>query len=138
MRNVQVALDVAASLFDRIGGRPQIAWIVDDFCRRLFADEDLAASFADIDVPAFRLAQTAFFTAALGGPDRTVAPQPAPASHPDLWLEPEPFARVALHLWNALLSLDVDDELKELVVMAVVRRALDVAGHGDTPTDMSA
>jgi hypothetical protein len=59
--------------------------------------------------------------------DETSAPGRVPTLHEQIggvWLEPEAFGRVAVHLWSTLLEFDAPDDLKNLVAVAVVQRAI--------------
>jgi truncated hemoglobin YjbI len=115
----------AVSLFDQIGGRAQVAWLVARFQRRLFADEDLARQLAPIGAAALGEGLTVFLTKALGEPvgEAATAAHP-PADRLSVWLDAEPFTRVVAYLWITLLDLDVSTELRDEVVVAIVLRAL--------------
>ena len=65
-------LDVAAapSLYEQLGGADNIAAVVDDFYRRVLADDALAAMFAGVDLDRLRRHQSRFISYALGGPNQ--------------------------------------------------------------------
>jgi truncated hemoglobin YjbI len=112
------------SLFDRIGGRSQVAALVARFQRRLFADEDLARQLAPLGA-ALDEGLTAFLIRALDGPvDEAARAQSQPPDPLSVWLDVEPFTRVVAHLWMALLDLDLPTDLKDQVVVAIILRAL--------------
>jgi truncated hemoglobin YjbI len=117
-----VPADPGPSLFERMGGREGVAALVTAFVKRLRGDEELAPRFAPIDDPTLEAEFAAFVTHALRGDakDRRAADGASPA----LWLEAEAFGRVVVHLWSTLLGLDAPDDLKILVSVAVVQRAL--------------
>ena len=57
------------SLFLQLGGAPTVRAVVDEFYRRVLADETLAGHFAGVDMAAQRAHLTAFVGVVLGGPD---------------------------------------------------------------------
>jgi len=57
-----------ASLYDRLGGKPAITAVVDDFIRNVAADKRINVFFAHTDIPPFRQKLIDFFCAGTGGP----------------------------------------------------------------------
>lgn len=55
-------------IFDRLGGSEGISAIVNDMYDRIFADEELAPFFRDVDKNHLRRMQTQFMASALDGP----------------------------------------------------------------------
>lgn len=56
-----------AKLFDRLGGKPAIEAVVDDFLARVAGDERINAGFAGSDVPRLRQRLVELFCAGTGG-----------------------------------------------------------------------
>ena len=56
------------SIYDKIGGKPALNAVVDEFYKRVLADESLAPVFDGVDMQAQRNHQVAFLAFALGGP----------------------------------------------------------------------
>ena len=104
------------SLLEQIGGHEGVAALVATFASRMHGDEELAPALAQIDPATLDAGFLAFFTHALGGD--------VPAPTRGVWLEPEAFGRVAVHLWSTLLEFDAPDDLKNLVTVALVQRAI--------------
>ena len=111
--------DPSLSLFDRIGGVTRVGWIVDRLYERLWADRALADALADVDLASLKRAQTHFFARAFGGPSLNVD-----SDDLSIVLGPDEFGRVAVHLWNTLLSLDVPPDVLEELVVAIVKGAI--------------
>jgi hemoglobin len=57
-----------ASLYDRLGGKPAITAVVDDFIKNVAADKRINAFFAHTDIPPFRQKLIDFFCVGTGGP----------------------------------------------------------------------
>src|SRR5207244_9008662 len=56
------------SLYDRLGGKPAITAVVDDFTARVAADRRINRFFANTDVPAFKAKLVDQICEASGGP----------------------------------------------------------------------
>jgi hemoglobin len=61
------AADPNAKLFDRLGGKPAIEAVVDDFLGRVSQDERINAGFAGSDVPRLRQRLVELLCAGTGG-----------------------------------------------------------------------
>ena len=57
------------SLYEKIGGKPALTAVVDEFYRRVLGDPLLAPLFANTDMTKQRNHQIAFLAYALGGPN---------------------------------------------------------------------
>lgn len=57
-----------SSIYEQLGGGPAIEAAVDDFYRRVLADDELAPFFEDTDMDKQMAKQTAFLTMVTGGP----------------------------------------------------------------------
>ena len=57
------------TLYEKLGGRPVIEVIIEEFYRRILADPTLAAFFINVDMDEHVRDQTRFAATALGGPE---------------------------------------------------------------------
>jgi len=57
------------TIYEKIGGRQALVTVVDEFYKRVLADESLRPVFADVDMDKQRNHQVAFLAFALGGPN---------------------------------------------------------------------
>ena len=58
------------TLYERLGGRPAIEAVVDDFVARVAADERINKFFADADIPRLKKNLADQISEAAGGPER--------------------------------------------------------------------
>jgi hemoglobin len=58
----------AASLYDRLGGKPAITAVVDDFVARVAADNRINGKFANADIPRLKMMLVDQICQASGGP----------------------------------------------------------------------
>ena len=56
------------SLYDRLGGKPAITAVVDDFVARVAADSRINGKFANTNIPRFKMLLTEQICQASGGP----------------------------------------------------------------------
>ena len=56
------------SLYDRLGGKPAITAVVDDFVGRVAADNRINGKFANTDIPKFKMLLVEQLCQATGGP----------------------------------------------------------------------
>lgn len=113
------------SLYERLGGAPAIAAVVDEFYRRVLADAELAPFFSETNVQWLKGRQKQFFGQALGGPE-VYKGQPMKEAHARLPIEQKHFDRVAEHLIEVLKDLNVRFELIHEVVAVVAPLASDI------------
>lgn len=104
----------AASPYDRVGGGPAIALVVDRLYQLLLADPQLSPYFAGIDLPRLKAHMAALLTKVLGGPDRYSGRDLA-AAHRELRITREHYWRVSLHLYSVLFSLEVPMDITQAV-----------------------
>ncbi|MEV0096332.1 group 1 truncated hemoglobin [Streptomyces sp. NPDC050738] len=96
------------TIFERIGGAPAVAAVVDLFYERVLADPELSPYFTGADLGALKAHQRAFVGQALGATD----PYPGRAmreAHGPLSIRGEDFDRVVGHLASALTEAGVDE-----------------------------
>jgi truncated hemoglobin YjbI len=118
-RRVATAHTETESLFERMEGRAGVARLVDRFYARLWSDEMLAPWLAEVDPAALKPAQIGFFVEALGGGAYT---ETEPGTRLDL--EQAPLLRAALHLYDAVMSLALPDEVVDEALLAILTHAL--------------
>lgn len=99
-------MDQTASLYDKVGGEPAIAKVVDYFYELILADDTVNEFFKNTDMEKQRKHQTKFVSFALGGPNQYSGLSMAKA-HKGMNLQPEHFQAVAGHLASALAHYDV-------------------------------
>ncbi|HLN26727.1 MAG TPA: methyl-accepting chemotaxis protein [Gemmataceae bacterium] len=114
-----------SSLYERLGGAPAIAVLVDAFYERVLADGSLRSFFAETNLQWLKARSKQFFGQALGGPEKYKG-RPMKEAHASLPIEQKHFDRVAEHLIAVLQSLDVALELIDEVVAVVAPLAVDI------------
>lgn len=97
------------TLFDRIGGEPAVAAVVEIFYGRVLADPALAGYFEGVDLDRLKRHQALFVGQALGSrrpfPGRTMK-----QAHAGLAVTDDAFDRVVGHLAASLAEAGLDDE----------------------------
>jgi hemoglobin len=99
-----------ASHYDRVGGRPAILEVVDQFYARVLDDADLAPYFADVDVSEVKRHQVLLLSQVLGGPTAYDGRELGDA-HRGLGIVGDHYDKVVGHLVAVLTDLGADDEL---------------------------
>ena len=107
MTVIQEHTSAQPSLYVRVGGADAVAAAVDGLYERIVADRDLISNFDGVNMERLKAHQRAFIASALGGPERYQGRRLDDA-HRRLDITPEAFAKVADHLVDTLVSLDVD------------------------------
>ncbi len=121
-------LTVAPSLYEQLGGAAGIATVVDDFYRRVLADDTLSGLFAGKDLAALSRHQTRFIAYALGGPNRYTG-RSMRRAHAGLGIIAAQFAAVAGHLRASLASCGVPALLIAQVIEHVAQLEDDIVGQ---------
>jgi hemoglobin len=106
------------SLYVRIGGAGAVAAAVDGLYERIVADPDLTPYFEGVDMDRLKAHQRAFIASALGGPDGYQGRRLDDA-HRRLDITPAAFGRVADHLVDTLVALQVEPPVVAAVAEAV-------------------
>jgi hemoglobin len=96
----------AKTLYEELGGQQAIERIVDDFYKRVLADDTISHFFAHTDMEKQRRHQTDFISYALGGPKHYTGHSMEKA-HAGLNLQPEHFDAIVKHLREALAAYGV-------------------------------
>jgi len=103
------------TLYEKIGGQPVVVQIVDDFYKRVLADDTINHFFANTDMEKQRRHQTAFISHALGGPNQYTG-RSMEKAHAGLDLQPEHFEAIANHLGESLAEYGLtEEELKSVL-----------------------
>ncbi|MCX7570134.1 group 1 truncated hemoglobin [Tumebacillus sp. DT12] len=97
-----------ANLYEKFGGTETIAAVVEEFYKRVLADDTINHFFKETDMKKQMRHQTAFVSFALGGPAYTG--KSMEKAHEGMNLQPEHFDAVATHLAGALAHFNVSDE----------------------------
>lgn len=106
---------VATSLFKKLGGRPAIEAVVEEFYIRVLADVDLKGFFADTDMDRQTKQQVNFLIMALGGPNDYNG-RPMKEAHEGMGVTEHHFNLVAGHLVETLKWAGVcEDDINEVV-----------------------
>ncbi|MFP5272615.1 group I truncated hemoglobin [Coleofasciculus sp.] len=97
------------NLYEKLGGQPVVAQIVDDFYKRVLADDIVNDFFAHTDMEKQRRHQTAFVSHALGGPNQ-YSGRSMERAHAGLDLQAEHFEAIANHLAESLAEYGLTQE----------------------------
>lgn len=97
------------TLYEQLGGQQAIERVVDNFYKRVLADDTVNHFFAHTDMEKQRHHQSAFISYALGGPNHYTG-RSMEKAHTGLNLQPEHFDAIALHLGEALSEHGVSQE----------------------------
>lgn len=116
------------SLFDRIGGKPALTAVVDQFYVRIMADKKLAPLFANTDMKRQRSHQVAFLAMALGGPSE-YSGRSMRSAHAGRGITDEHFGLVAGHLQATLQWAKVDAPEIAAIMTAAAGLQAEVVGH---------
>lgn len=116
------------SLYQRIGGKAALQAVVDEFYRRVLADELLAPLFAQTDLQKQRQHQVAFLAMALGGPNEYRGAGMR-AAHAGRGITHAHFHAVAGHLQATLHWAGVGGEEIGQIMAAAASLQGDVVGH---------
>ncbi|GAA3391927.1 group I truncated hemoglobin [Cryptosporangium minutisporangium] len=96
------------TIYERIGGAPAVAAVVDLFYAKVIADPSLAPYFEGVDLERLKEHQRLFVGAALGATypysGRTMS-----AAHAGMGITPAAFATVVGHLATSLAEAGVDE-----------------------------
>lgn len=95
----------SSSIYDRIGGEPGIAGLVDRFYGRVLADPELKTYFEHAPMDKLRHMQREFFAAAAGGPI-VYSGRPLREVHHRLAISRREFQRFTAHLIETLEEIE--------------------------------
>ncbi len=97
------------TLYEKLGGETAIMQIVDDFYKRILADDTVNKFFAHTDMKKQLRHQTSFISYALGGPKEYTG-RSMEKAHEGLNLQPEHFDAIAKHLGDAIAEYGASPE----------------------------
>jgi hemoglobin len=126
--DIQELTSAEPSLYLRIGGADAVAAAVDGLYDRIVADPGLISYFDGVDMERLKAHQRAFIASALGGPQRYQGRRLDDA-HRRLDITPAAFAKVAGHLVDTLVALDVDPPVVAAIADAVGSLRLQVVSQ---------
>ncbi len=96
----------SGSLFDRLGGKPAITAVVDEFVARVAADKRINLRFINTDIPQLKIYLVDFVCVATGGPCKYEG-RDMHAAHAGMQLVDEEFTALVEALAGALNALKV-------------------------------
>jgi len=109
------AKPVTGSLYDRLGGRPAISAVVDEFVARVAADKRINQRFSNTDVPRLKTLLVEFVCSATGGPVAYTG-RDMKSAHAGMDLVDDEFTALVEDLQGALGKLGVgSQEQQELL-----------------------
>jgi hemoglobin len=107
-----------ASDYQRIGGGPAVSAVVDEFYRRLTADEQVSHYFDDVSLPTLKRHQVLMITTILGGPNEYDG-RALDEAHAPLGITDADYQRVGSHLMSTLDDAGVPGDVQERVGVAL-------------------
>jgi len=108
----------SGKLFDRLGGKPAIEAVVDEFLARVAADERINAGFAGSNVPKVRQRLVELFCMASGGPC-VYSGRDMKTAHAGMGVTGAQFDALAGHLVEALDKFKVPEKEKGEILSLV-------------------
>ena len=115
-----------STIYDAIGGYPAIELVVEDFYRRVLADDRLSGFFTGSNMNRLKGKQVEFFAATLGGPEPYTG-APMKQVHQGRGIMMSHFGLVAGHLADALSEAGVPPATVEEIISAIAPLAADIA-----------
>ena len=104
--------------YQRIGGGPAVSAVVDEFYRRLTADDQVSHYFDDVSLPTLKRHQALMITTILGGPNEYDG-RPLDEAHAPLGITDSDYQRVGSHLMSTLDDAGVPDDIQGRVGVAL-------------------
>lgn len=101
-------MTTATSLYEKLGGKESIGSIVDSFYVKVLADDTVNQFFEHTDMEKQRRHQTAFISAALGGPQYTG--RSMEKAHEGMNLQEAHWDAILKHLSDSLREKGVSEE----------------------------
>ncbi len=106
---------MTATLYEQLGGEEAISKVVDEFYKRILADDSINFFFSKTDMEKQRRHQAKFISFALGGPHQ-YSGKSMEKAHEGMNLQPEHFNAVATQLHDALSHFGVgEDKIGEVL-----------------------
>ncbi|NJM71853.1 MAG: group 1 truncated hemoglobin [Scytonema sp. RU_4_4] len=98
-----------STLFDKLGGQQGLEQVVDEFYKRVMADNTLNKFFANTNMDKQRQKQVAFFAKIFDGPDQ-YSGRSMDTTHTGMNLQQQHFDAIAKYLSEALAARGVSSE----------------------------
>ncbi|UUZ81827.1 group 1 truncated hemoglobin [Paenibacillus sp. P26] len=98
-----------ASLYEKLGGEAAVQAVVEEFYKRILADDTINSFFTGTDMEKLRGHQVKFISFALDGPNQ-YSGKSMEKAHAGMNLQPQHFQAVAKHLHGALAQFNVSEE----------------------------
>jgi len=117
------------SIYDAIGGEGALVAVVDDFYRRVLADQQLAGFFAGTNMTRLKGRQVAFFAEALGGPELYDGASIKDA-HRGRGITRADFDQVVVHLTASLRAAGVPVDMTDQIIGAIAPLAGQIISSG--------
>jgi hemoglobin len=118
-------MNTSTSLYDVLGGEPTIDKAVEEFYKKVLADDDLIEFFEGVNMDQLKKHQKNFFTFALGGPS-IYAGKNMRKAHENMKLEDLHFDKIKEHLATSLSSLGANAEQVQTVMDVVETTRTDI------------
>ena len=99
------------SLYERLGGKPAITAVVDQFVANVAADKRINMRFVNTDIPHLKVLLVEFVCSATGGPEKYEG-RDMHSSHGGMQLVDEEFNALVEDLTNALVKFNVPEKEK--------------------------
>ena len=113
------------TLFERLGGKPAIEAVVDEFLTRVAADKRINGRFFNTDLPRLRGLLVEFFCSATGGPGQYTG-RDMKSAHAGFQLVEEEFTALVEDLVGALDKFNVPKKEKDEILGALGPLAKDI------------
>ena len=120
------------TLYERIGGEPAIASLVEAFYSHVLADPQLAPFFAETSMDGLRRMQQEFFAAALDGPIQYSGPSLTEV-HAGRGIETKHVARFVEHLMTTLKAQEIGEQEVLDVISRINTYVPDITGEVVNP-----
>ncbi|ABK70858.1 group I truncated hemoglobin [Mycolicibacterium smegmatis] len=114
------------SIYEQIGGAEALEVVVEDFYRRVLADDELAGFFTGTNMSRLKGRQVEFFATALGGPDEYTG-APMRQVHQGRGITMHHFDLVAGHLGDALSAAGMPGATTSQIIAAIAPLAPEIA-----------
>lgn len=114
------------SIYQQIGGVESLEVVIEDFYRRVLADDELAGFFSGTNMSRLKGKQVEFFAAALGGPEPYTGASMRNV-HSGRGITMHHFDLVAEHLTDSLLAAGVPEGIVDEIIGTVAPLAGEIA-----------
>lgn len=109
---------LTVTLFEKLGGKPAITAVTNEFYKRVLGDPDLKGYFSNTNMDKQIESQIDFLTMALGGPNNYKG-KDMKSAHKGMGITEPHFGKVAGHLVDSLKWAKVPDEDIDAVIALV-------------------